>query len=102
MARSLDDARDDRVAVAGYVPSVRRPVVRIRDVLRSKWQHGQTNPKNQPTNVQCTHPVGSRTSAVDASDTDVYSANSLNQHTEVADVNYAYDAAGNMTSDGQG
>ena len=38
---------------------------------------------------------------VDANGTDVYTTNVLNQYTEVADANYTYDDAGNMTNDGQ-
>ncbi len=31
----------------------------------------------------------------------MYTTNVLNQYTEVADANYTYDEAGNMTNDGQ-
>jgi RHS repeat-associated protein len=44
--------------------------------------------------------VGNRTTVVDGSGTASYTANSLNQYTEVADVNYTYDLSGNMTYDG--
>ena len=44
--------------------------------------------------------VGNRTSVVDDSGSVSYTANALNQYTEVADVNLTYDPAGNMTYDG--
>ncbi len=38
---------------------------------------------------------------VDSPGTDVYTTNVLNEYTQVADANYTYDEAGNMTNDGQ-